>query len=320
MAKSDQAQIASVVEVTIGTTPATPPFVLVRALSDSLAHEANVVESAELINAPGITDQSRGGINVVGGIVMPMAYNNVLDDYMRSILGDNLGWIEGGQAVPSFTKRGFTIEKGYIDELGTRRYHRFVGTAPSSIEIGYEPQNPVQATVNFVGGRFVVDDAAIAGATYDAPTPPVDAAKQMRSAKVTPVWGGTLAAMNGWCHTALSIQIDRKNTARACIGRENAEEFELGTLKCTINATILYGGNVAQLAHLADEEFSLVVTMLDDGVSPAQHTYEFTFARVKLLQTPVVTPGKGNDVVVNLTAEALQPQAGDVVAILRDTI
>lgn len=318
MAKSDRARIAVIQETVIGTTPANPSFIEVRALSDSLGPESQVSESAELVNAPGITNQIRGGIDVQGSIVMPFAYNDVLDLFMAGILGHSGAWAEGATIVPAFTRRSFTIEKGYIDVAGVRRYHRFVGVSASSIEISYQPRQPLQATVTFVGGRFEVGETIIPGATYAAPTPTAENAPQMRSAKTSVLWGGSLSGMNAWCHTAFALTLDRQNTARECIGKEAAEEWELGTLRAAVSASILYGGNAANTAHLAGTEATLSVIMQGDQATPNIQTYSALLNRFKLTQVRVPTPAKGSDVLINLEGEGLQPTAGDVVDLTRD--
>lgn len=319
MAKSDQAQISAIVETVIGTTPATPAFTKLRALSDSLSHQANTVDSAELSYTPGITGQARGGLNVSGSIEMPFAFNDGLDDFIVGVLGDAGGWTLGAAAVPAFTRHGFTIEKGYTDAAGALKYHRFIGCSASSLEIGYQPLQPISVSVGIVGGRFETGEAIIAGATYANPVPTPENAPQMRSAKVSIGWLGALAGLSGACVTSLSISLDRQNTARECIGRESAEEWELGTLKATIAATVLYTGNTAQIAQLADSEFGLTIACSDDRVTPNQNSYLFFFPRCKVSQAPVVTPAKGQDVTVALAIEALQPTGGDVVQITRNT-
>lgn len=320
MAKSDQARIVCVEEVTIGTIPATPAWESLRLLSDSLTHQANNVENAELALSPGITGQSRGGLNISGTLEMPLCYNWFVTYMMRAVIGDAGGWLENTEAVPAFTRYGFAIEKGFIDSANVRRFHRFIGMSASSVKIAYAPLQPISASFGMVGGRFEVADAEIAGSTYNTPSPDgPETCPQMRSANVNITWGGSLSVLNALCHTALEITLDRQNTARECIGRESAEEWELGTLRATISATVLYGGNDLQEAQLAGEEVSLIVEMLDDTPSPNNHVYRFEFPRVKIMQAPVPTPTKGQDVVIALEAEALQPTAGNVVEIFRDT-
>lgn len=322
MAKSDQATIAWIREgfTTIGTTPATPVFGYARVLSDSLASQANVQEVLELTNTPGVAGESRGGFVTGGSLVMPMAYNDLIDDLFRAVLGSASGpWGDGTPITPDFQRYGYTLEKGYIDSAGTRRYHRWVGATFAACEIAFQPLQPLQITADAVGGSFSVDDAILTGATYVDPAPTAENAPQMRSAGVSWAYGGSLSVLDTLCHTSLSLRLDRQTTVRECIGEEDAAEFELGTLVPTITATVLYGGNEPQEAWISGEEFSLALTLLDDRVTPDQHSYVFTLPRCKISQAPVTTPAKGSDVVTQLELMSLQPTGGDAVSIAKDT-
>lgn len=322
MAKSDEATLAYLRENVIGTTDASPPFAYVRALSDSLASQANVVENAELTNTPGVTGESRGGFTTQGSIVMPMAYNDFVDEVFLAVLGrpSGLAWADGVTITPDFRRFGYTFEKGYIDSGDVRRYHRWVGAAIAAFEIGFQPLQPLQISADIVGGTFSVADTALAGATYANPAPTPENAPQMRAAQVSFTWGGSLSVLNSLCHTAMTLRVDRQTTVRECIGQEDAAEWELGTLVPTLSATILYGGNEPQEAWISGEEFTLQLTLLDDLTSPAQHTYVFDFNRCKVSQAPVVTPTRGNDVVTQLEVKALQPTGDTCIEITKDTI
>jgi len=171
-----------------------------------------------------------------------------------------------------------------------------------------------------IGGAFSVDDAILAGATYVDAVPTAENAPQMRSAKVSWAWGGSLSPLDSLCHTSLSLRVDRQTTPRECIGRESAEEWELGTLLPTLSATVLFGGNEPQEAWISGEEFSLQIAIEDDLASPSTHSYTFDLPRCKIQQAPVVTPTAGEDVVTSLEVIALQPTGGDSITITKDTV
>ncbi len=111
--------------------------------------------------------------------------------------------------------------------------------------------------------------------------------------------------------------------SRECVGAETAEEWELGKLQTTLTCRYLLTSNQALHLWKAGTETSLQIIMEDDrpaADSPLQHTsYTYDFARVKLMQAGVPTPTQGEDVLIELEAQALQPTGGDQVTITRLT-
>ncbi len=63
---SDEVRMAMIEETTVGTTPSTPAFSIMRLNSESLTQTSNSVTSAELSSARGVTDSIFAGASVGG--------------------------------------------------------------------------------------------------------------------------------------------------------------------------------------------------------------------------------------------------------------
>lgn len=163
-------QSAVIAEATIGTTPATPAFKLLRDISLSGSPTRPAMRSPE-------RRSDRTAANMTSG---PNAYTKVINlpwarDAATDILWESLfckAWASDVLKNAS-TPKSFTLEEKY-EGGSTDSYRRLTGCHVDSVNIGFRIGEPGSLSFNVIALGESTATAAIASSTYAAPTPGYD--------------------------------------------------------------------------------------------------------------------------------------------------
>lgn len=317
MPLSDTAQIAIVEEVTRGVTPATPVFQILRLNSESIVWQTESVPDPELSPARTLRDVIETGGAVNGSLETNLVFNSTFDLFWEAIYGE--AWATDA-LEPGTTLKTFTIEKRLLREDGVSYdYHRYTGVTFSSARISAQPDSPVTVTWTVRGGSLATDTAIIAGATYTDPSPDHTVAPAMRGQDMSVNFFGGPTAIASHCFTSIEMTIDSQVSATKCLGTAGEKDLHLGKFVTPISATVVYKGLGMTDKWLDAESAGLRVTFFDTTASPANHSYEFEFARVKVVNAGVPIPASGELVVQPLELEATTDASGDINWLTRAT-
>ncbi len=163
-------QTAIIGEVVQGTTPATPPFKLLRDSRVSGSPQRPASRSPERRADRMAANMTNGLFTFPKSIEMPWVRDNGLDVLWESAL---CGAWAADVLKNASTKRPFTLEEKY--EGGTTDpYRRLIGCLVDQVSVGFRNGDPGSLSFGIKALDEQQATAAIAGATYAAPTPGYD--------------------------------------------------------------------------------------------------------------------------------------------------
>ena len=294
---ADLTQIAIIEEVTYGTTPATPAFLVFNVTGESLAGNAQTQTSNSLNANRQTSDSFLNGLDVSGSMEFEFSKSPALTLLLESAMG--------AETTESTTNRdlyvgnsqiSFTIEKRFEDasDPGVYIYHRYRGCVANTVSINMSAGSEITGTVGIIGKDMVTDTAIIASATYPAVTVDVFRAPDVDSIVLDNV-GGTLApTLSTACITDTTININNNYRGIQCLGTLGNKEVVIGNFECTYSQTIFFSHSQLMDDFLAQVQVDEIITL---GTDTEDNHYVFTTTNGKVSSNNVVAGGQGSDVV-----------------------
>ena len=299
---TDLVQVSFVPEVIYGTTPTNPQFELVRMTGEGIAFAPTTTKSNEINPYRQVTDSILTGGQVTGDINFELAYESWFETLLAGALCND--WSSDFLKI-GLELKSFTIEKKIPVPGGITQYHRFTGCVVSQLSIDIKPGSPITGKFTFLGKAPVIDTAPLAGASYGQPAlNPV-----MTAPRVVGIELGGIPAV-GKCFNALSFTLNNNDRAIECIGTLGPRETVLGRAEIQTQFSVLFNDSdlLELLINQTETSLSFETDDTSDVGSPSGHNYYvWTLPRVKLTANPIVAGGTNQDVVNNVTAEALMP-------------
>jgi len=300
---ADLLRIAMVREATPGVTPATPAFQLLRVTSESLAYNPETALSNEINPSRQVSDYIVTGGSSGGDIAFEISSNPGFEMMLEGVLAnlwatDEL-WV-GTKLLTHTVEKRFTLDETDPDPTARYEYNRLVRGLVDSMTLTFTPGGAATGSATFLGGLFSRDSADIAGATYlDPGKLPVIVGAGILPVTFT-IEGTDYTA---WCVSNLVVNFRNNGRAIACLGQEMASEVVLGRMECEITAEVYVNKETrtAMAAFLDKEEIAFSFTAND----AQDNSYEFDFSRVRVSGAQENATGTNQDVVLNLTMQAL---------------
>ena len=162
-------QTAVVAEATVGTTPATPAFLLTRDLRVSGTVQRANSRSMERRSDRMLAAMVQGLNAYQRTIEMPWVRDAASDALWQALLQGT--WSTNVLKAGS-TRQTVTLEEKY--SATTPPYRRFTGCAVDQLSVNFQPGSPGQMNWSCVALTETVATVAIAGATYAVPSPGYD--------------------------------------------------------------------------------------------------------------------------------------------------
>ncbi|WP_319798325.1 phage tail tube protein [Nitrobacter sp.] len=210
-------QTAVVSEVTLGTTPATPAFLLLRDSRVTGAPQRNDKRSPERRADRMAANMTTGLVTYQKTIEMPWVRDAGLDVLWASLF---CGTWATNVLKNASTRQPFTLEEKYAGS-GTTPYRRLPGNLVDSCAINFSNGNP--GTLQF-GLRAIGPEAmqgtAISGATYAVPAPGNDPS--------TPADILVNSAFGLTTPKVMSLQMTVSNNMEDRYGWGSAQPYDLG--------------------------------------------------------------------------------------------
>ncbi len=163
-------QTAIIAEVTMGTTPATPAFLLTRDIRVSGSPQRSASRSPERRSDRMAANMTSGLFTFPKVIETPWVRDAATDVLWESVLCG--GWATNVLKNAS-TKKPFTLEEKY-EGGATDPYRRLTGCLVDSLSIGFRNGEPGTMSWGIRAMAEAAATSAIASSTYAAPTPGYD--------------------------------------------------------------------------------------------------------------------------------------------------
>ena len=272
---------AWVLEVTAGTTPASPSFQNINFTSEAISLSTDTIVD-ETIRADGQLKDVTGGNRTVSGNLPASLRYGEFDTFLEAVLGGT--WDTGVPSVgidrllSGTTVRSFTLERFHSD---VTQYFRNTGIQFSGFTLNRDANAITTIDFSVVGLAQTRAATAIASSTYAA-APTVEPFNSFSGS--FSINGATDA-----CITALTINVDRANEAQFCIGSAVANEQVVTTNDVTGSISITFEDETAYTLFAGNTYFNLEATLLD----AAGNTLLFRLPRVKYTSMDIPVSGKG---------------------------
>ena len=165
-------QTAVIAEATVGTTPATPAFLLARDIRVSGAPQRPNTRSPERRSDRQAAAMVQGVATYPKQIEMPWVRDAASDVLWASLFCSP--WVSNVLKVGSVrTGTTFTLEEKY-EGGATDPYRRLTGCMVDNVSISFQNGNPGQLNFSLLALGESTATTAIASSTYAAPTPAYD--------------------------------------------------------------------------------------------------------------------------------------------------
>lgn len=165
-------QDAVVAEASIGTTPASPAFKLLRSISIGGGVSRPNERSPERVNHRQANSMFQGLVGIQKTIETPWVRDAAQDILWESVL---FGAFSTDVAKNGSTPRPFTLEEKYEAGSGTDFYRRIAGCLVDSVNISFRNDGqPGRCTWNVLGRAETTSTSALGSATYAAASPGLD--------------------------------------------------------------------------------------------------------------------------------------------------
>ncbi len=290
MVDSSQTRLASIVEVTYGTTPASPVFLIQRFVSENLNANIENAISNEIRADRNVTDLIQVGQNAGGSVDFELSYGS-FDEWLESLM---FGTWSTNVLKNGNTQKSFTIEKTF--EAGaTDQFHRFVGAVANSMSLSIEAGKVVTGSFDFLAKNMTVAQAIIASATYTAANsnPVINAAANFASLSMTGISSPEILSMNLNITNNLRQQMVVGSLASRGVG---TGRFEVGG-----DMKLYFVNQAAYDLFLAGTASNLSFVL--GGVSTKK--YQFDIGNLKFETGKVVAGGNDQDIMVELSFKGL---------------
>jgi len=282
IAESDGTRLAYITEVTIGTTPATPAFQILRFKSESLASAKQTTQSDEIRADKNVADLIATGFQVSGGIDGEFS-DATFEDFMESVM--RAAWATN-VLTNGITAKTFTIEKTF-EAGGTDAYTRFRGCHINEMTISGQSRQVINISFGIMGtGTDAAAAAIITGATYVAATTTAVMSAGTEVGTIT-VAGATLPAIKGF-----EIKIASSNREQLQIGSNDLAGLALG--QCIVTGTLnLYFDSIDEYNLIFNHTSAAIVIPLG---STTGEKYTLNIPVAKLMSGDPIASGNGSDV------------------------
>lgn len=272
-------QVAVIAEATLGTTPSSPAFKVVRTTSSEGNKTIPFTESPERRADRRLAATAKGLAAVEKRITMPFAYDDALELFFASLMCNS--WSTNVLKDGS-TLSGLTIEEKH--EGGTTDpYVRDVGCVVDSMTLRLQNGAPGEISFTLIGMTESTATTAIASSTYAAPS---------TNDPITPV-DCVLNTFFGLSTAAkmMSLEMTVQNNVRRkyAWGSQDAYGLGLGRFRVSVNAEFYFDDLTQYTTLLPGTTGVLDFTA---GILTTKK-YQFVLPNARV-SAPLITDG-GND-------------------------
>ena len=283
-------QSAVIAEVTMGTTPTTPAFKVLRDIRVSGAPDRPAQRSPERSSTRQAANMVSGLATFPKSIELPFVRDAASDILLESVMGS--AWSTNTLKVGS-TKKAFSLEEKY-EGGATDPYRRLAGCLCNSLAINFPMAGAgVPGTMSF-GILAMAETAAttaIASSTYNAPTPYYD------PVSLIDVTFGNLFSISS--PKVVGFQMAINNNLRNLHSHGSASPFDIGFGQFDVTGQVqLYCGQSSDYSTFMTRQSNLALAMTIGSVTNYKDKIEMN--TVDVWNPNVDDPGATGDHIVTL--------------------
>lgn len=290
MADTSATRFASIAETAYGTTPATPAFQTKRITGERFKPNFQHTSSNELRADRNVSDLTLVGSEAAGGYDFELSYGS-FDAELESVLQNtwNSNVLKNGSITKPFT------HEIMFDTGATKQFHRYRGSLANSLSLNIQARQIVTGSFDFMCKDMTATQAIITGATYTGANsnPVINAATNFAS-----------LAMSGVASPAImGIQLNVTNNLRsqAVVGQVGNKGIGSGRFSVTGSVNAYFENADLLDLYLNDMTSSLAFTL---GGAVASK-YQFLLPRIKFNDAEIVAGGNDQDVMANMSFQAI---------------
>ena len=309
---ADLFRLAAIELDVAGAIPATPAWTQARITGESINFTPNTTTSNELDASGQVRDSILTGATVSGNVEMEVSYNPFFEVCLAAVFRNDWGTgsegdgadppvvttVSANELIPAKTLGQFAIEKTFFGPVGSGivdQYQTFKPVAFDSLAISIAPNAPITASLAVIGGLLELADTGVTGATYlDPGQSPVMTAPLV----VTIIIGAVPMTL---CFNSLNLTFNSNDRGIECIGTLGIKEQTLGRFEATIEGAAYFIDNDMLQALIDQDEFPVEVELTDS----LANSYNFKYPRCKMTAGSVNAAGTGQDVIANVSIQAL---------------
>lgn len=290
MTDSSQTRLASIDEVTYGTTPASPAFDTIRITGESLKPALQYISSNEIRADRNIPDLTLVGSEAGGAVNFEFSYGTFdkwLESLMYSTWSTNV--LKNG-----VTQKSMTLEKKF--EAGaTDQYHRYVGSVANTMSLNVQSKQQVTGSFGFLCKSMSSAQAILTLATYNAANsnPVINAANNFASLTITGVSSPQIVG--------LTLNVNNNIRQQPIVGAVANKGIGAGRFMVTGTLDAYFETNDMLDLYLGDTSADLSFEL--GGTSSLK--YLFDCGKIKFSDAEIIAGGNDQDVMARMTWQAL---------------
>jgi hypothetical protein len=307
VADGSQTRLADISEVTIGTTPATPTFQVMRYVSADvrLAKQTDIPNEIRADrNVASIVDVGR----MVQGSINTLLSYGTYDKWLERLF---CGTWDDDVLVNGVLAKAATLEMTY-EQGATDSYLRYTGCRWNTLALQMTARQSVTANWGIMGITSPTPTTAIiAGATYTAAT-----TTEVFNAglNVGALVMSSAAITSAPKMQSLSLNITNNIFPVDVVGQYETYAHGLGRFELTGTARVVFENLAVYSAILSHEDVALSFTLTDR----AGNSYAVSIPKVKLLDGGPTVGGNGQAVIIEVPIQAIfDATAGGSIKITR---
>lgn len=295
MASGSRHSLRYVREVVRGTTPANPVFKAIRQTGVTLGLSKETLQSAEGRTDRMIADVRHGARAIAGDINFELSYGS-FDDLLEAVLMGTWEVDGGGVGIDRLkagvVRRYHTLEREFADLAAGDKFMRFTGCEFNTMELQVNANAMVTGTFGVIGEDMVMAAAALAGATYPAPS---STAALDSFTGVLEEAGAPIAVI-----TEITASLENGLESRYVVGKKTSIDPSVGRSNANLNVTAFFEDSTLLMKFVNETESSIKFDLPD----PAGNILRFTYPRVKYMGGQPDTEGEG-PVTLSMPVQAL---------------
>lgn len=291
VADGSQVRLADVTEATIGTTPATPTFQIMRYVSSDIriSKQTDIPDEIRADrNVASIVDVGR----MVQGSVNTLLSYGTFDTWLERLLCST--WA-ANVLKNGVQHQAATLEKTF-KHGGSDSFIRYNACRWNTLELRLNARQSIQANWGIMGIKSPEPTGAIlAGATYLDPTttPVMNAGLNVSSLSFTGIASAPKVQ-------AMNLSIRNNIYANDVVGSYEPDSHGLGRFEVSGSVTTLFENRDVYKAILDHDDISLAMTLTD---KPG-NSYAISLGNVNLLDGGPTVGGNGRAVLLEVPFQA----------------
>jgi hypothetical protein len=290
IADASRTTLASVAEVTAGTTPSTPTMQKMRFTGGSgLQVVQDFVTSNEIRPDRNIPDRVRVGRRTEASYNFEASYGTY-DEWLESLLQSS--W-STNTIANGVTSKFFTLEEIFQTDTGsaTDQYKRAPGMQVNTMTLAIQANQIVTGSFGLIGfGVPTLSQAPVSGATYNDPNdnPVLSASNDFGSLTATGLTSPKVQSIN--------LSITNNLRSQPVVGSIDGVGIGSGRFDVTGDITMYFENDEAYDLFLANTYTDL--TFRIGGASTLK--YVFTLPKIKFTEASLAAAGNDTDVPLTL--------------------